>query len=440
MTHDQYANELQTALNDIGADVDIDDQDVDVGLDMQTDDAGVEEFIEATIVEPVSKDSGRALGDITKEVMLDGTHASINVQRRPQCPTCEYVPVADETFPDLLTGRCVECGNDTCPDCVSPCFSCNRKLCDECSDGYGLEGEVLCQKHRRDVEREKKFQYSMQVWDKNIEEEDIFLEHETEREITFKELELDAEIQRERMELEAEIERRQQQLAEFEAKSEHMDRIKQRELEEQQFELDKVQTMLEERRKATRLALDEEIERRKQNLEEYKAVAEQKIKQLEQALKEREQEFEETKFEKEHEFERHQFEKEHQLDRDKHDFEREKFDREQQFKEEKFDKKHQLDRDKHETEREDKRAKRDLDQQKVDLKRKKAEVEEWVKKRSQKLKEYKAVTQGKKNGTDKRASPRKGLDGTSKGPSWQEMMKVTEGINRMSNPTNVSMN
>jgi DNA repair exonuclease SbcCD ATPase subunit len=429
MTHDQYANELQTALDDIGADVDIDDQDVDVGLEMQTDDAGVEEFIEATIIDPVSKDSGRPLGDITKEVMLDGTHAAITVQRRPQCPTCEYVPVGEESFPDLLTGICVECGSDTCPDCVSHCFSCNRKLCNKCSDGYGLEGEVLCQKHRQDIEREKKFQFSMQVWGKNLEEEDIFLEHETEREIAFKELELDAEIQREQMELEAEIERRQQQLAEFEAKSEHMDRVKQRELEEQQFELDKVQTMLEERRKATRLALDEEIERRQQDLEEFKAVAEQKINQAEQALKEREQQFEETKFDREHEFERHQFEKEHQLDRDKHDFEREKFDKE-----------HQLDRDKHETEREDKRAKRDLDQQKVDLKRKKAEVEEWVKKRGQKLKEYKAVTQGKKRGTDKRANPRKGLDGTSKGPSWQEMMEVTEGINRMSNPTKVKMN
>lgn len=410
MTADQPpgTNELQTALDDLGADIDLDREGVDVGFDQVTDNGM--QFTEATIVKPVISRGDEPVGEVTKEVMLDGTHAVVTVQKRPECPNCQYIPTQEEDA-ITLTGRCIECNVLTCANCGTHCYTCDRPLCDHHSDGYGMMGEVLCPKHRQDIEREKEFSWKIQVWKQHLEEEDILLGHETEREIAFKELELDAEIKRYQMELEAEIERRQQELAEFEAKSQHLDRVRQQELERQRFEFDKVATMLEERRKATRLALDEEIERRQQELKEWEAQTDHEIAQAEQALKEREQQFTENKFEKEHEFDKEKFRKEHE-------FEREKFDREQTHKEAKFDKEHALNEKKHRTERDDKMAKRDIEQQKVGIKRKKAEVDAWVKKRRQKLREYKAKNQGE-------------VSSSTDGPGWEELYDVKQGLEEM---------
>ena len=380
--------ELQTALDDLGADIDLDRENVDVGFDQLTEDGM--EFTEATIVKPVIARGDEPVGEVTKEVMLDGSHAIVTVQKRPECPNCKYIPTQEEDA-ITLTGRCIECNVLTCTNCGTHCFTCDRTLCDRHSDGYGMMGEVLCPKHRRDIEREEEVEWKMQIWQQHIEEEDVMLEHETNREIAFKELELDAEIQRERMELEAEIERRQQKLAEFEAKSQHLDRMKKQELEQQKHELNKVETVLEERRKATRLALDKEIERRQQSLKEWES-------QKKQALKEREQRFTENKFEKEHKFEK------------------EKFRREQTHKENKFEKQHALDERKHQTERDNKMAKRDIDQQKLEIKRKKEKVDAWVKKRRQKLREWKAKNQGSSK------------SGGSSSPNWDELLQVKQGL------------
>jgi DNA repair exonuclease SbcCD ATPase subunit len=422
-------DEVQTVLDDLGADVDLEHEDVDVGFDFETRDGM--EFTNATIVKPVIARRNEPVGEIEKEVMIDGHHAIVTVQKRPECPACSYIPTQEDE-PITLTGRCVKCEQWTCPNCGADCFSCDQRLCRDHKDGYGMMGEVLCGKHRRDVEREKEAEWKAEFWERHIEEESVLLEHETQREIAFKELELDAEIQREQMELDAEIQRRQQKLAEFEAKSEHLDREKQRDLDEKQFKLDKAQTMLEEKREATRLALDEELERRQQNLKEWQAKADQSIAEAEQALEVREQEFkeeikrrqqdqEEYEFEKEREDDRYEFDEEHQLKRDEHELDREKHRHEADMDQ----RKHELDKRKHETEREDNRAERDLDQQKRDIERKKAEVDEWVKKRRQMLAEFKAVTQAKngKNLSDGQTSGKK--------PSWEEIVKITQQLDEM---------
>jgi len=370
-------DEVQTVLDDLGADVDLEQEDVDVGFDLETRDGM--EFTNATIVKPVIARRNEPVGEIRKEVMIDGHHAIVTVQKRPECPACSYIPTQEDE-PITLTGRCVKCEQWTCPNCGADCFSCDQRLCRDHKDGYGMMGEVLCGKHRRDVEREKEAEWKAEFWERHIEE----------------------------------------------------DREKQRDLDEKQFKLDKAQTMLEEKREATRLALDEELERRQQNLKEWQAKADQSIAEAEQALEVREQEFkeeikrrqqdqEEYEFEKEREDDRYEFDEEHQLKRDEHELDREKHRHEADMDQ----RKHELDKRKHETEREDNRAERDLDQQKRDIERKKAEVDEWVKKRRQMLAEFKAVTQAKngKNLSDGQTSGKK--------PSWEEIVKITQQLDEM---------
>ena len=379
-------DELQTVLDDLGAGVDLDQEGVDIGFELETRDGM--EFTNATIVKPVIAQRNEPLGEVQKEVMVNGNHAIVTVQKRPECPSCGYVPTQEDE-PISLTGRCVKCEQWTCPNCGADCFSCDQRLCRDHKDGYGMMGEVLCEKHRKDVEQEKEAEWKTEFWGRHIEEESVLLEHETHRKIAFKELDLDAELQREQMKLEAEIQRRQQKLAEFEAKSEHLDREKQRELEQQRFELDRTQTILEEKRKATRLALDEELERREQSLEEWQAHADQRIAEAEQALKVRKQEQEEYEYEMDRRDDRYEFDKEHEL------------------------------------ERKDKRREHELDQQKVEIQRKKQEVDEWVKKRRQKLNEFKALVQAKKG-----ESPSKGQKSEKK-PPWKDLIKITQQLDQM---------
>jgi len=379
-------DELQTVLDDLGAGVDLDQEGVDIGFELETRDGM--EFTNATIVKPVIAQRNEPVGEVQKEVMVNGNHAIVTVQKRPECPSCGYVPTQEDE-PITLTGRCVKCEQWTCPNCGADCFSCDQRLCRDHKDGYGMMGEVLCEKHRRDVEQEKEAEWKTEFWGRHIEEESVLLEHETHRKIAFKELDLDAELQREQMKLEAEIQRRQQKLAEFEAKSEHLDREKQRELEQQRFELDRTQTILEEKRKATRLALDEELERREQSLEEWQAHADQRIAEAEQALKVRKQDQEEYEYEMDRRDDRYEFDKEHEL------------------------------------ERKDKRREHELDQQKVEIQRKKQEVDEWVKKRRQKLNEFKALVQAKKG-----ESPSKGQKSKKK-PLWKDLIKVTQQLDQM---------
>ena len=379
-------DEIQTVLDDLGAGVDLDQEGVDIGFELETRDGM--EFTNATIVKPVIAQRNEPLGEVQKEVMVNGNHAIVTVQKRPECPSCGYVPTQEDE-PITLTGRCVKCEQWTCPNCGADCFSCDQRLCRDHKDGYGMMGEVLCEKHRKDVEQEKEAEWKTEFWGRHIEEESVLLEHETNRKIAFKELDLDAELQREQMKLEAEIQRRQQKLAEFEAKSEHLDREKQRELEQQRFELDRTQTILEEKRKATRLALDEELERREQSLEEWQAHADQRIAEAEQALKVRKQDQEEYEYEMDRRDDRYEFDKEHEL------------------------------------ERKDKRREHELDQQKVEIQRKKQEVDEWVKKRRQKLNEFKALVQAKKG-----ESPSKGQKSEKK-PPWKDLIKITQQLDQM---------
>lgn len=390
-------DQIQTVLDDLGADVDVYQEDVDVGFEFDTRDGM--EVTNVTIVKPVIAPSNEPVGEVQKEVMANGDYFRITLQRRPECPACGYVP-AQEGDPITLTGRCVKCGQWTCTNCGGNCFSCDQRLCRDHKDGYGMLGEVLCEKHRRDVEREKEAEWKSAFWERHIEEESVLLEHETHREIAFKELDLDAELQREQMVLDAEIKCRQQELAEFEAHSEHIDREKQRELDMQRHELDRTQMMLEESRKATRLALDVEIERQKQDLRDWKTRADQRIADAEQAFTEemerREQGQEEYEYEMDRRDDRYEFDKEHRLERNEHELEREKH-----------------------------RHKADLDQQKVDIQKKKHEVDKWEKKRRQKLKEFKAVVKAKTGETSS------GRQTNEKKPSWQDLVTVTQQLDKM---------
>ncbi|WP_049996360.1 hypothetical protein [Halococcus sediminicola] len=412
MTEHIPPEEIEGKLDELGVDVDLSQQNVDVGFEDVSEDGM--RFTEATIVKPVIAHRHEPVGEVREEVILDDRQIVLNVQKRPECPSCSYIPTQEEDS-ITLTGNCVVCEAPTCPNCGDDCFSCDQKLCRHHKDGYGIMGEVLCDKHRRDVEREKEAEWNLQ-W----------------REMLLKEKKDLRESEREMMEtvqglrLEQEIERKKQEIAAFEAKSKHMDRQRQRELERDKHELDKAQTFLEEQRKHKRLALDEEIERREQALDEWETQKQKEIEVAEQALKQREQEFtekkfdreqthKEDKFEKEHRFEKEKFRKEHQLDRDEFEHDVEMDHREQD-----------LDERKHETERDDKYAKRDIEQQKVQVKKEKQEVEAWVKKRRQKLREWKA-----KNGVKSKKPPGgngggPSGGGSSSGPSWNDLAQMSD--------------
>ena len=79
-------DEVQTVLDDVGADVDLEQEGVDIGFDLETRDGM--EFTNATIVKPVIARRNEPVGEIQKEVMIDGNHAIVTVQKRPECPAC----------------------------------------------------------------------------------------------------------------------------------------------------------------------------------------------------------------------------------------------------------------------------------------------------------------------------------------------------------------
>ena len=428
-TNETYEKEIEELLADLGSETDLQkridelNHDLDLALQDSTEEFGGEEVITGTLIEVVPHDSEKKLGDITREFMKDGVQYAITFQRRPQCPSCEYVPTA-EGDNITLTGNCSECGSKTCSGCMVYCVSCqNKKLCDDCSRGYSDEGSPLCPDCRNDKEQEVEFEGDLTLWRQTLEEEDVLLGHETERAIKFKEMALDAEFQRQQMEHEQEIESRKQELAELEAEREHIDRQQKRKLEQQKHELDAAMRKSEEKRKLARLTLDQEIERRQQQLEEYETVLEQQRKDAKQALKEREQRFKEKESKRDHKLDKEKLRKKHDREMQKIDVDREKMRRKDDREHRKLD-----------IDAEDKRAKRDIEQQKTDIKRKNDKVENKIKKRKQKLAEWKAKNNG--GGSSSSGKPPK----TRTESSWKEMKKITEELEKMKEPQVIEVN
>lgn len=285
-------DKLQKLLDDLGADVSLEDPNIDLDIDQRHGDST--SFIEVNVTKPVLALQGEEPVDLHERRLLDdGSQFIINVSKRPRCPNCGYIPT-QEGDSARLTGECGECGNYRCSNCSTECSVCNRLLCKYCSDGYPerAEGEVLCPKHRRDIERERKFEAQMQIWELDLREETQLLEEERKRDIAEKELVFDIEMQRKQQKLDEELQRRKQRLEEFKASSKHLDREAERRLEEKQMELDAAENRLEYELEVQKQELESEIKKRNQRLEEYETVTSQLLEARGQDLDEREFELE----------------------------------------------------------------------------------------------------------------------------------------------------
>ncbi|WP_436935737.1 hypothetical protein [Halovenus marina] len=277
---------VQELLDEIGADVDLQDSSVSLEEQPVTHSESAKDFVDVSSTEiSVIKEfepGEDTAGDITNEYLLeDGSRVSVTVKKRPRCPSCSYIPTEDGE-PVHLTGTCTECGTKVCPSCRNECEACGTILCSSCTMGHGVKDETYCPICRQDVQEE--------------------VEHS-------RELESREQMHRERMDMvEAGLEERKQR-AELEEKEKQASHER---------ELDRVDKKLEVRRQEH----EEKMDKLETELEKWKKEREFEQKRVNdehsRLMDEFEAELQEWKAKSEHS---------RQLDKDKHSEEMDRIDK-----------------------------------------------------------------------------------------------------------------
>lgn len=261
MTNNSKRHKLQSLLDDLHGDVDLDDPDLELDID-NSNQSGVK-VTELDITRPILADDNEQLVEINQDIQTgDGQILNVTVRKHEQCPNCNWTPshpvehyLEMDMEPPEIKGRCRECGCLTCTDCQTRCNTCDRTMCSKCSDGYGSQEMVLCPKHREDVANERQIELSIDIWEQHREDEAMILEHETRREIAFRELELQYREQ--------ELRRREQA---------HRERI-----DELKIWLQAQDQLTRQKLEKYRIKIQEEIDRRQQMIELYKTASQNQL-------------------------------------------------------------------------------------------------------------------------------------------------------------------
>jgi len=171
--------QLEGLFDDLGLDVDL-DTDTEIGVDTTPSSRSVAvQTAEVTVYESYDPaDPEARTENITKNFLLDtGDQLTVHIFRRPECPSCGYVPT-EEGEPSHLTGRCSECGMQTCPRCKNTCTACGRILCDDHTEGHGVVDETYCSRHVPDIENQIQHDREMERLQENRQERHQQLEHQ----------------------------------------------------------------------------------------------------------------------------------------------------------------------------------------------------------------------------------------------------------------------
>jgi len=214
--------EIQTALDDLGAEIDLSMVDLQSAEVTPSSDEVAMQTLEAVLVEPYTDEDGRTEDQTLSTVLDDGNQVVITVKKRPQCPSCYHI-VSDPDESNNLAGVCSECGTQTCPQCKNTCSACGTILCPYCTTGHGLEGETYCTDCKTDVD------------------DDVAYKRETERE----KMEFDQLVEMQMNRLREEVERGRLEISQATA-SHEMEMAEQRQA-------------FEELIKKTRLEMDKEL-------------------------------------------------------------------------------------------------------------------------------------------------------------------------------------
>lgn len=190
-------DEVQSLLDELGADVDIEEDGVSLGDEPVTvSDSDLDSVdISSTSVSVVKEfEPGEDTpADFTNEYLLDdGSRVSVTVKKRPRCPNCQYVPLRDDD-PVSLTGECTECGTKVCPQCRNDCAACGTILCSGCTMGHGSVDETYCPICRQDVQDEVEHHRRLEKEQQRHEQEMSVAELQMQMEKQKKELEMKAQ-------------------------------------------------------------------------------------------------------------------------------------------------------------------------------------------------------------------------------------------------------
>jgi len=182
--HNRQLHEFQDVVDRLGVNMEIPADstvDMDINDPKRTDRSGSEIKVgEITVFEPAERGSYN-IGNRKVRFMNDGDQYSIEVRKRPICPSCDTL-MGGPDLPNRLIGKCYYCGTRTCEVCRSRCDACGTLMCMHHTTGHGVTEQTLCGNCLEDVLEEEEWQRRKEQYEYEQETYKIELQHKREME------------------------------------------------------------------------------------------------------------------------------------------------------------------------------------------------------------------------------------------------------------------